>query len=128
MKNKTSLIIAIILSLNILIPVILIESAVPLSSCIIQVEPEKVLTEESVPEEVVPEEVVRKEYIPEEIVSEVIPEEEEEEVIYVYRTRTGKRYHRAECRSLYNSMIEVELNSAKNKYGLTPCLVCRPPE
>jgi hypothetical protein len=45
----------------------------------------------------------------------------------VYITRTGKRYHRANCRYLSHSKIPVSLNDAK-AHGYTPCHVCNPPE
>lgn len=44
--------------------------------------------------------------------------------IVVYRTETGKKYHRAGCRHL--SKHKVSLKEAKEQ-GLTPCKVCKPP-
>lgn len=44
----------------------------------------------------------------------------------VYRTRTGQRYHRAECEHLKKSKIAISLKEAKKK-GLTPCGSCEPP-
>lgn len=44
----------------------------------------------------------------------------------VYRTKTGKKYHKSDCIYL-KSKIEITLSEAKSK-GLTPCSVCRPPE
>lgn len=44
----------------------------------------------------------------------------------VYRTRTGKKYHKAGCRYLRRSSIPIKLKDA-GSYGLTPCSVCRPP-
>ena len=44
--------------------------------------------------------------------------------IMVYITRTGKKYHRADCSSLRKSRISVSLEEAKQFY--TPCLRCRP--
>lgn len=46
--------------------------------------------------------------------------------ITVYRTKTGKRYHREGCRSLSRSKIATPLSAAK--LTLTPCQVCYPPE
>jgi DNA-entry nuclease len=43
----------------------------------------------------------------------------------VYATRTGKRYHRAACRSLSKSAIPMTRAEAEAK-GLTPCKVCKP--
>ena len=43
----------------------------------------------------------------------------------VYRTKTGKCYHTANCSSLKSS-IEVTLQEAINK-GLRPCSKCNPP-
>ena len=42
----------------------------------------------------------------------------------VYVTRTGKRYHRAECRYLL-SKIKTNIEEAKAS-GYTPCKVCKP--
>jgi hypothetical protein len=47
--------------------------------------------------------------------------------ITVYVTRTGKRYHRAGCRSLRHSSTPMELKDAKAK-GYTPCGICHPPK
>lgn len=43
----------------------------------------------------------------------------------VYVTRTGKRYHRENCRYLASSKIPMSLKDAKQN-GYTPCKVCRP--
>jgi hypothetical protein len=43
----------------------------------------------------------------------------------VHATRTGKRYHRAGCRSLSKSDISMTRTEAESK-GLTPCKVCKP--
>lgn len=43
----------------------------------------------------------------------------------VYVTRTGKKYHRAGCRSLSKSKIPMSLVAAKQRYG--PCGRCNPP-
>lgn len=45
----------------------------------------------------------------------------------IYVTRTGKRYHRAGCRSLTKSSIPMSLKDAKAK-GYTACKICHPPE
>lgn len=47
--------------------------------------------------------------------------------IIVYKTKTGKKYHRAGCQYLKNSSIPITLAEAKAQ-GLTPCEVCHPPE
>jgi|HigsolmetaAR203D_1030402.scaffolds.fasta_scaffold00576_3 competence protein ComEC len=46
--------------------------------------------------------------------------------IIVHITNTGSKYHRAGCRHLSKSDIEVTLEEALNK-GLTPCKTCNPP-
>ena len=43
----------------------------------------------------------------------------------VYRTRTGKKYHRAGC-SYLKSIIETTVNEAQ-AMGLGPCSRCNPP-
>ncbi|MCD7715208.1 MAG: Ig-like domain-containing protein [Lachnospiraceae bacterium] len=43
----------------------------------------------------------------------------------VYVTETGKKYHRAGCRYLSESQIEIDLQAAINA-GYTPCSVCNP--
>ena len=43
----------------------------------------------------------------------------------IFRTNTGKRYHRSNCRSLSRSKIPITLKEAQNR-GLSPCGVCRP--
>lgn len=43
----------------------------------------------------------------------------------VYRTRTGKKYHREGCTSLRRSKIPISLAEAKQRYG--PCGRCNPP-
>ena len=64
--------------------------------------------------------------------SEEVPAEnvglegDEEEITYVYMTKTGKRYHNGGCRSLYKSKIKLDLSKAKD-FGLAPCMVCSPP-
>ncbi len=45
-------------------------------------------------------------------------------VTYVYITETGSKYHRANCRYLWNSKIKISKSSAKKNY--TPCSVCNP--
>ena len=44
----------------------------------------------------------------------------------VYITKTGKKYHRLDCRYLRQSCIEISLTEAKRR-GYTPCKVCEPP-
>ena len=53
--------------------------------------------------------------------SDVQPESEQS----VYRTTTGKKYHRDGCRYL-KSRIPISLTEAKQKYS--PCSVCNPPQ
>lgn len=43
----------------------------------------------------------------------------------VFVTNTGKKYHRAGCRSLSKSQIPIDLERAKAAYG--PCSLCSPP-
>ena len=43
----------------------------------------------------------------------------------VHATATGKRYHRAGCRSLSKSDIPMTRAEAEQR-GLTPCKVCKP--
>jgi len=45
----------------------------------------------------------------------------------VYVTKTGKKYHRENCRFLSSSKIPIPLTEAKQK-GYTPCSACKPPE
>jgi hypothetical protein len=47
--------------------------------------------------------------------------------VTVYVTRTGTKYHRAGCRSLAHSSIQITLADAKSR-GYTPCKLCHPPE
>jgi hypothetical protein len=44
----------------------------------------------------------------------------------VYVTRTGKKYHTAECRYL-KSKIKTTVKEAQAN-GYTPCKVCHPPQ
>jgi hypothetical protein len=44
----------------------------------------------------------------------------------VYRTPSGERYHRADCRFVKGKAIPLTLAEAKES-GLTPCKICRPP-
>lgn len=45
----------------------------------------------------------------------------------VHITATGKKYHRAGCRTLKKSNTEVTLDEAKSM-GLSPCGICNPPQ
>ncbi len=45
----------------------------------------------------------------------------------VHITATGKKYHRAGCRTLKKSDTEVTLDEAKSM-GLSPCGICNPPK
>ncbi len=49
-----------------------------------------------------------------------------EDSTVVYRTKTGGKYHRANCPSLRKSKIKITLSEARNR-GLRPCLRCSPP-
>ena len=51
------------------------------------------------------------------------PENESEQL---YRTRTGKKYHREGCGSLSRSKIPITLAEAKER-NLGPCGRCKPP-
>jgi hypothetical protein len=53
------------------------------------------------------------------------PQPKPEETI-VYVTKTGSKYHRANCRFLSKSKIPMTLKEAKKKFG--PCSVCKPPQ
>jgi len=44
----------------------------------------------------------------------------------VYVTKTGKKYHSENCRSLSHSKIEITLSKAQ-EYGYSACSVCKPP-
>ena len=48
-----------------------------------------------------------------------------EKDVTVYVTRTGKKYHRGNCRYLRRSKIAISLDDAKTRYS--PCSVCKPP-
>jgi len=58
------------------------------------------------------------------------PREEKQQEIsedtIVYITRTGKKYHRGDCRYLSRSKIPITLKEAIQR-GYTPCSVCAPP-
>lgn len=43
----------------------------------------------------------------------------------VYITKSGTKYHRDGCRSLWNSRIPIDVNAARAR-GYTPCSVCDP--
>ena len=45
----------------------------------------------------------------------------------VYITKTGSKYHRAECPHLRQSAIPIRLSEAKAR-GLEPCSHCQPPQ
>ena len=46
---------------------------------------------------------------------------------YLEDAATGKKYHRAGCRTLKKSDTEVTLDEAKSM-GLSPCGICNPPQ
>jgi len=52
---------------------------------------------------------------------------QEKKDVYVYITKTGKKYHRGNCRYLKKSKIKISLKDAC-KRGLAPCKVCKPPK
>ncbi|MEI0518059.1 hypothetical protein [Brachyspira murdochii] len=43
----------------------------------------------------------------------------------VYITKTGKKYHIQNCRTIKGEAYKISLSEAKNK-GYTPCKVCKP--
>jgi hypothetical protein len=47
--------------------------------------------------------------------------------LIVYVTKTGNKYHTANCRFLAKSKIPMSLKDAKAK-SYTPCSVCKPPQ
>ena len=51
--------------------------------------------------------------------------DQEKKTITVYVTRTGMKYHRANCRYLRRSKIPISLSEACERYE--PCSRCRPP-
>jgi hypothetical protein len=57
--------------------------------------------------------------------SKQVPPPKPEEIV-VYVTKTGSKYHRANCRYVSKSKIPMTLKEAKKKYG--PCSVCKPPQ
>lgn len=55
-----------------------------------------------------------------------ISEKKESDSTYVYVTKSGKKYHAANCKHLSSSKIQISLKEAKEK-GYTPCSDCDPP-
>jgi len=55
-----------------------------------------------------------------------LPTTDETQVVTVYVTRTGKKYHRSGCRYLSRSKIPIALPAAKLRYS--PCSICGPPQ
>ncbi|MFH0888465.1 MAG: ComEC/Rec2 family competence protein [Planctomycetota bacterium] len=53
--------------------------------------------------------------------------DENPEEVKIYVTRTGTKYHRADCEYLAKSMIPISLKEAK-KREYEPCKVCNPPK
>ncbi|PCG20789.1 hypothetical protein [Brachyspira sp. G79] len=43
----------------------------------------------------------------------------------VYITKTGKKYHLRNCRTIKGEAYEISLSEAEYK-GYTPCKVCKP--
>lgn len=52
-------------------------------------------------------------------------EQQPEQDVTVYVTKTGQKYHRAGCSYLRKSSIPMKLSDAKRSYG--PCSRCNPP-
>lgn len=48
------------------------------------------------------------------------------ENIPLFKTKTGKAYHRENCQGLKNSKLPITLEEARTE-GLTPCKTCKPP-
>ena len=46
---------------------------------------------------------------------------------YVYKTKTGEKYHKENCRYLNYSKAKITLEDAVKKWGLDACKVCKPP-
>ncbi len=53
--------------------------------------------------------------------------QEKKKEVYAYITKTGKKYHKGNCRYLKKSKIKITLEEACNR-GYTPCKVCKPPK
>jgi len=53
-------------------------------------------------------------------------EKKESDSTFVYVTKSGKKYHTANCKHLSSSKIQISLKEAKEK-GYTPCSDCDPP-
>ena len=47
---------------------------------------------------------------------------------YVYKTKTGEKYHKETCHYLKYSKAKITLEDAIKKYGLEACKVCKPPK
>lgn len=45
----------------------------------------------------------------------------------VFITEHGEKYHRIDCRYLFNSCEQISVERAKSK-GYEPCSVCKPPQ
>lgn len=54
------------------------------------------------------------------------PRKEKQVEVTVYVTKTGAKYHRADCSYLRRSKIPMKLSEAKAG-GYTPCSRCSPP-
>ncbi len=61
------------------------------------------------------------------VVSTTSQDQEKKKKVYVYITKTGKKYHKGNCRYLKKSKIKITLEEAC-KRGYTPCRVCKPPK
>jgi len=55
------------------------------------------------------------------------PSQSNNQVVTVYGTKTGAKYHADGCRYLSKSKIPMTISAAKSS-GLTPCSVCNPPQ
>lgn len=52
-------------------------------------------------------------------------ESSDEVDLYVYATRTGKKYHRADCSYIRSGAVKMTRQQAEES-GLAPCSVCKP--
>ena len=64
-------------------------------------------------------------YTPADEIEDDVPSVNDNQNQVVYRTRTGKKYHRAGC-SYLKSIIETTVSEAQSM-GLGPCSRCNPP-
>ena len=55
-----------------------------------------------------------------------VPVQKQTQSVTVYITKTGSKYHRANCRYLKKSSIPILFEEAKRRYS--PCSACSPPD